>query len=68
MKSSDSGVVRCPRCHDHDIEQVARSLAGRRFSCHSCGLSWGISLEDEILGMIGIRGSGPESFEPDNHV
>lgn len=48
-----SDTPNCPVCRSGDVTQVGRSLAGRRFRCGRCGERWGISLEDEVLGMIG---------------
>jgi transposase-like protein len=47
-----SKAPRCPTCRGEAVEQVSRTLAGRRYECARCGERWGVSLEDEILDML----------------
>ena len=50
---ADSEHPPCPVCRSSDAEQLSRTLSGKQFRCPQCGTRWGISLEDEVLAMIG---------------
>jgi transposase-like protein len=44
---------RCPACRGSDVQPLGRTRAGQRFRCQECGTGWVVTVEDEVLGMIG---------------
>jgi len=63
-----SKAPRCPTCRGDAVEQVSRSLAGRRYECAWCGERWGVSLEDEVLDMLRRPLDTPPPSDPGNYA
>ena len=68
---ANSEYPSCPVCRSSNVQRLSRTLSGNQFRCSQCGTRWGVSLEDEVLAMIGksLRerrrsgGQGPDNGE-----
>jgi len=47
-------TTKCPACSSRDVYGFERTRTGRACYCYDCGTRWKLTVEHEVLDMLGV--------------